>query len=356
MAEYGGMAASDEGGVKYVLQDWQGSTRAIVGNTGYVTSRSDYTAFGENIGTGMGLRTSQQGFGVSDSLRQRYGLTERDDATGLDHTWFRKNEHQAGRWTSPDPYNGSMSLGNPQSFNRYSYVENDPANYVDPSGLNAVYYVCYDVNDRGPSDPDNPVVPGRTTTVCWFFPSSGGSSPWDTPDPTGGDDFPSAGGGDEPLPFNTCEEFVGFLINVSMSTYKNANGNKAATVKSLGAGLMDLAYSGYQRHINNGFAGFKDVLVVPGSQGAGVYGHILGMAGAQLYGAVGVAIGTANSIIDRAQNLWGKADGQGPAEVAGNLAGTAVGNILWNWIGSRQKGTNKSMYDLEQKLKEEMCK
>ena len=128
VAEYGGMAASDEGGVKYVLQDWQGSTRAIVGNTGYVTSRSDYTAFGENVGTGTGLRTSQQGFGVSDSLRQRYGLTERDDATGLDHTWFRKNEHQAGRWTSPDPYNGSMSLGNPQSFNRYSYVENDPAN------------------------------------------------------------------------------------------------------------------------------------------------------------------------------------------------------------------------------------
>ncbi len=28
-----------------------------------------------------------------------------------------------------------MNLGNPQSFNRYSYVENEPTNFVDPSGL-----------------------------------------------------------------------------------------------------------------------------------------------------------------------------------------------------------------------------
>lgn len=60
---------------------------------------------------------------------------ERDDATGLDHAWFRKNENRAGRWTRPDPYKGSMSIGDPQSFNRYSYVENQPTNFVDPSGL-----------------------------------------------------------------------------------------------------------------------------------------------------------------------------------------------------------------------------
>lgn len=136
VAEYGGPQQTDDGGVKYVLSDWQGSTRAIVGNTGHVQSRMDYSTFGESIGNGTGVRTAQQGFSVSDSLRQRYGLTERDEATGLDHTWFRKHENQAGRWTSPDPYNGSMSLGNPQSFNRYSYVESQPTNFLDPSGLN----------------------------------------------------------------------------------------------------------------------------------------------------------------------------------------------------------------------------
>ena len=136
IAEYGGPPATDEGGVKYPLKDWQGSTRGSISNTGNVQSRQDFTAFGEEIGAGTGLRTSGQGFGASDSLREKYGLTERDDATGLDHTWFRKHENQTGRWTSPDPYLGSMSLGSSQSFNRYSYVESQPTNFVDPSGLN----------------------------------------------------------------------------------------------------------------------------------------------------------------------------------------------------------------------------
>ena len=135
IAEYGGAASTDEGGVKYPLKDWQGSTRGSISSTGNVRSRQDFTAFGEEIGAGTGLRTSAQGFGASDTLREKYGLTERDDATGLDHTWFRKHENQAGRWTSPDPYNGSMSLGSSQSFNRYVYVGNDPVNFVDPSGL-----------------------------------------------------------------------------------------------------------------------------------------------------------------------------------------------------------------------------
>ena len=67
--------------------------------------------------------------------RQKYGLTERDAGSGLDHTWFRKHETRAERWTSPDPYDGSMSIGNPQSFNRYSYVTNDPVSFIDPTGL-----------------------------------------------------------------------------------------------------------------------------------------------------------------------------------------------------------------------------
>jgi len=37
-----------------------------------------------------------------------------------------------GRFTQPD--NVVPSLGNPQTFNRYSYVVNSPINYIDPSG------------------------------------------------------------------------------------------------------------------------------------------------------------------------------------------------------------------------------
>ena len=141
VAEYGGLQSNDEGGVKYVLEDQQGSTRAILSNSGFVQTRRDYQAFGEEIGAGIGLRTQSQGFGIANNLRQQYGMTERDEASGLDHTWYRKYENKAGRWTSPDPYIGSINLANPQSFNRFSYVENQPTNYTDPSGLELQAYI-----------------------------------------------------------------------------------------------------------------------------------------------------------------------------------------------------------------------
>src|SRR5258705_1154213 len=39
------------------------------------------------------------------------------------------------RFDQPDPYDGSYDMTDPQSFNRYSYVQNDPVNSVDPTGL-----------------------------------------------------------------------------------------------------------------------------------------------------------------------------------------------------------------------------
>jgi hypothetical protein len=39
-----------------------------------------------------------------------------------------------GRFLSPDPRNAEASLTNPQSWNAYSYVGNNPLAAVDPSG------------------------------------------------------------------------------------------------------------------------------------------------------------------------------------------------------------------------------
>ncbi|HEX6046654.1 MAG TPA: RHS repeat-associated core domain-containing protein, partial [Pyrinomonadaceae bacterium] len=119
--------------LRYVLTDAQGSTRAVVNSSGAVTARHDYLPFGEEIGTGFGLRTSGQGFGATDTNRQKYGLTERDDTSGLDHTWWRKYENKSGRWTSPDPLRGTIVA--PQTFNAYTYAANDPVNFIDPAGL-----------------------------------------------------------------------------------------------------------------------------------------------------------------------------------------------------------------------------
>ena len=62
----------------------------------------DYQAFGEQISSSIGQRTAT-GYAATDTLRNRYAMTERDEATGLDDTWFRKLENRGGRWTSPEP-------------------------------------------------------------------------------------------------------------------------------------------------------------------------------------------------------------------------------------------------------------
>ncbi len=39
------------------------------------------------------------------------------------------------RFDQPDPWEGSYDLTDPQSFNRYAYVRNDPVNFADPTGM-----------------------------------------------------------------------------------------------------------------------------------------------------------------------------------------------------------------------------
>ena len=64
----------------------------------------------------------------------RYTSYERD-GNGNDQAMFRLYHSFWQRFDQPDPYDGSYNLTDPQSLNRYSYVQNDPVNFVDPSGL-----------------------------------------------------------------------------------------------------------------------------------------------------------------------------------------------------------------------------
>jgi RHS repeat-associated protein len=91
------------------------------------------------------LRTTAKRYAAPERIRQQYAGLERDDVTGLDHTWWRKYENRSGRWTSTDPLAGS--IGNPQSLNRYAYVQNDPVNFSDPTGLFAYLGVVRRFND-----------------------------------------------------------------------------------------------------------------------------------------------------------------------------------------------------------------
>jgi RHS repeat-associated protein len=64
---------------------------------------------------------------------------ERDSESGLDNFGARYNASSLGRFMSPDPKIPSMKhLINPQKWNKYAYVLNNPLALVDPDGLEEV--------------------------------------------------------------------------------------------------------------------------------------------------------------------------------------------------------------------------
>jgi RHS repeat-associated protein len=106
----------------------------VTNQSGAVISRQDYEPFGGELGA-VGMRSVDSTYGGGNSVRQKYAGMEQDESSGMAHTLWRKYDSQSGRWTSPDPYGGSMTIADPQSFNRYTYVNNDPVNKVDRTGL-----------------------------------------------------------------------------------------------------------------------------------------------------------------------------------------------------------------------------
>jgi RHS repeat-associated protein len=71
---------------------------------------------------------------LQSDVGSRYTSKERDSESGLDNFGARYLTSSLGRFMSPDPSRESMRLDNPQTWNRYSYVLNNPLELVDPSG------------------------------------------------------------------------------------------------------------------------------------------------------------------------------------------------------------------------------
>lgn len=75
-----------------------------------------------------------------DVCASRYTGKERDTESGNDYFGARYYGSSMGRFSSPDP-SGLVYADptNPQSFNLYAYVQNNPLVNVDPTGLDCVY-------------------------------------------------------------------------------------------------------------------------------------------------------------------------------------------------------------------------
>jgi len=69
-----------------------------------------------------------------DALNPKFTGKNRDNETALDWFEIRAMSSAQGRFQSVDPANAGASLGNPQTWNAYSYVGNNPLSNTDPSG------------------------------------------------------------------------------------------------------------------------------------------------------------------------------------------------------------------------------
>ncbi len=111
----------------YYVADHLGTARIIATPSSYnaaTVAESDYYPYGGEIP-----------ISGSDSNHYKFTGKERDAESGLDNFGARYDAGALGRFMTPDPENAGADPGDPQSWNGYSYVSNNPLNSVDPDGL-----------------------------------------------------------------------------------------------------------------------------------------------------------------------------------------------------------------------------
>lgn len=112
--------------------------------TRLVTNNTANTSFEQNtLPFGTALDAESTG-----ATNQRFTSYDRSQVASLDYAVNRSYASGQGRFTSVDPIGtASSSIVAPQSLNLYSYTENNPIDFIDPSGLFMI-----DLSGGGPSE------------------------------------------------------------------------------------------------------------------------------------------------------------------------------------------------------------
>jgi RHS repeat-associated protein len=188
---YGGMGkiATYKAGLTFFpTQDLVGTVRNNVTQDGGASESCVSLPFGDGQSC-FGNAPGQPGPGF-------FTGQDRDTESNLDHFQFRQYNSTDGRWMVPDPAGmAAVNPGNPQTWNRYAYVINNPLNFTDPLGLDldecdpVFGFGCDDggggnsgctadasVENCDGSDPFGPAPPPLPPIIVNVPPGSGGGN------------------------------------------------------------------------------------------------------------------------------------------------------------------------------------
>jgi RHS repeat-associated protein len=134
---------SYDGQFYWMHTDHLGSGHKMTDSTGAMKYRNEFDPFGQAV-----LQWAASGDVNINS--KRFTGFERDTASGLDYANARVYNSGRGRFVQPDPAGlKAAKLKSPITLNLYSYVNNDPINFVDRTGKYAGYFGCILQNPDG---------------------------------------------------------------------------------------------------------------------------------------------------------------------------------------------------------------
>jgi RHS repeat-associated protein len=119
--------------VEYYHLDALGSVRVVTDQNGQILKN----AAGVEVGRHDFLPFGEEWPAPQPTAKEKKLFTghERDTDTGLDYFGARYYRPQVGRFTTIDPLQTTAeNLTDPQRWNRYAYVRNNPLKYTDPDG------------------------------------------------------------------------------------------------------------------------------------------------------------------------------------------------------------------------------
>ena len=151
------IATYDNDGLHFYFNDPLGTRRAQTDYAGVLEQTCSSLPFGDGL--------SCSGGNLQAPTEHHFTGKERDNESGNDYFGARYYASSMGRFMSPDPLpwphwqNGGKDelerfeqfISNPQNFNQYMYVRNNPLTSVDPDGLD-VYVVTYTTGNRHGDD------------------------------------------------------------------------------------------------------------------------------------------------------------------------------------------------------------